>query len=321
MDHDLKNIAAFDDDISDIDTDYPQRSVSMMIGGPPGGGIDILARRLSVAMAAVLGQRVAIDYRLGASGNLAAMAVAQAKPDGYTILLGTRSATLHRTMYPHLQYDFKRDLTPVAMVARMPVGIVIGHRLAARTLREVIQIARDNPGRLNAATLGVGTTNHLVSVLLQDAAGIRFQHIPYMEMSRALTDVVSGKMDLLFTQLAGGISHMNAGSLRAVAVTSNGRVSSLPDVPTIAEEGFPEISADDWFVLLAPRDTHPAVIAKLNLVVSQLFADEELHEAMTTMGYVLPSSPYTPDGLRRALASDNARWTSVLRNYQVNGFQ
>ncbi|WP_233236905.1 tripartite tricarboxylate transporter substrate binding protein [Bordetella sp. LUAb4] len=309
------------DTFSDCVIEYPQRSISLVIGGPPGGGTDMLARRVCERISVLLGQRVRIEYRLGASGNLAAMAVAQAKPDGYTILLGTRSATLHRKMYPHLAYDFGHDLTPIAMLARVPVGIVMGHHVLASNLRDVIRMARENPNRFSAATLGVGTTDHLVSVLLRNAARIQWQHVPYMEMSRALKDVVGGRVDLLFAQLAGGVSHLNAGSVRGLAVTSTSRVADFPDIPTIAEVGFPQASADDWFVALAPSATPSDVLAKLNDAFNQALEDQTLRWCLGRMGYLLPSSKNTAVSVKAHLADDNTRWTSVIQDNQISGFQ
>ncbi|WP_233236906.1 tripartite tricarboxylate transporter substrate binding protein [Bordetella sp. LUAb4] len=299
--------------------EYPRKPITLIIGGPPGAGTDILTRRVAERLEPILGQRVVIEYRLGASGNLAAMAVAHAEPDGHTLLIGTRSSTLHKTMYPHLKYDFVQDLTPVAMVARMPIGILMGNHVPAKNIADFVRMARAEPGRFSAATLGVGTSDHLVSVLLRDAAEIQWQHVPYVEVSRALTDVVGGRVDLLITQLSGGMAYINAGELRALAVSSAARVAALPGVPTVAEEGYPQVSADEWFAAIAPAKTPPDIIKKLNHAFNQALTDKTLREEVATMGYVLSSSDNTPDMLRPFLAEDKLRWTKVLRDHQIYG--
>jgi len=300
---------------------YPDRHLTLIIGGPPGGGTDILARKFSDRISTLLGQRVVIEYRLGASGNLAAMAVAQAKPDGYSILFGTRSSTLHKTMYPALEYDFFRDLAPVAMMARMPIGILVGNHVGANNLRDMIRLSKGRPDRISVAVLGVGTTSHLTSVLLQEAAGIRLQHVPYTELSRAITDVIGGRVDLLITQLSGAMSHVTAGTLRALAVTSAERVATLPGVPTIAEAGFPQVSADEWFAAFVPTGTPPAIVAKLNHAINEVLTDHALREDVAKMGYVLPLSGNTPKTLEKFLTDDNMRWTKVLQDHQIAGGQ
>ncbi len=224
-------------------------------------------------------------------------------------------------MYRHLEYDFEQDLVPVAMVARIPVGIVVGKNCKAQCLHQLIQLAKTNPGRLSAATLGVGTTSHIVSVLLQDAAGIQLQHIPYMEVSRALKDVVGGRVDLLFTQLSGGISHMNAGSVQALAVTSPHASANLPVVPTVAEEGLAEVNADDWFIAMAPSNTPSDIIAILNDAINQALTDQNLRDDLTELGYVLSWFADTPDGLQDFLTEENMLWTQVLKDHRVIGFQ
>jgi len=300
---------------------YPQRPVTLIIGGPQGAGTDILVRRLSEQLSALLGQRVIIEYRLGASGNLAAMAVAQAEPDGYTILMATRSPMLHKAIYPHLQYDFARDLTPVAMIGSLPIGILVGNHVGAANFCEFVRLAKETPGRFSVATLGVGTTDHLVSVLIQATTGIQLQHVPYMEVSRALKDVVGGRVDLLFTQLSGGISHMNAGSVQALAVTSPHASANLPVVPTVAEAGLAEVNVDDWFVAMAPSHTPSDIIATLNDAVNQALTDQDLRDDLTKLGYVLPWFADTPDGLQDFLTEENMVWTQVLKDHRVIGFQ
>ncbi|WP_233233440.1 tripartite tricarboxylate transporter substrate binding protein [Bordetella sp. LUAb4] len=267
---------------------YPLRPLTLVLGAAPGGGADILARTLVADIAEDLGQPVAIDYQPGASGNIGAARVARARSDGYTMLLSTRSATLHKTMYPYMDYDFARDLKPVGMVATMPIVVIMGNHVAAGDLLDAIELARFSPGRYVCASVGVGTTNHVLSEILQASAGMRFQHIPYQSSAAALNDVIAGLVDFLFTPLSAALPHIKSGRVCAVAVTSQLRIAEIPHVPTIEEVGFSEAGADDWYAVMVPTGTPPRVIGRLNRSLNTVLARAEVRSRLARLGYMAP---------------------------------
>jgi len=271
-----------------VEACYPMRPLTLVLGAAPGGGADILARELVADIAEDLGQPVNIDYQPGASGNIGAARVARARSDGYTMLLSTRSATLHKTMYPYMDYDFARDLKPVGMVATMPIVVIMGNHVAAGDLLDAIELARFSPGRYVCASVGVGTTNHVLSEILQASAGMRFQHIPYQSSAAALNDVIAGLVDFLFTPLSAALPHIKSGRVCAVAVTSQLRIAEIPDVPTIEEVGFSEAGADDWYAVMVPTGTPPRVIGRLNRSLNTVLARAEVRSRLARLGYMAP---------------------------------
>lgn len=271
-----------------LDAGYPVRPITLVLGAAPGGGADILARTLIEDIARELGQAITIDYQPGASGNIGAARVASAKCDGYTVLLSTRAPTLHKRMYPRMDYDFARDLRPVAMLATMPVAVIMGNHVAANSLADAIALTRFSPGRYVCASVGMGTTNHVLSEILKASAGMRSLHIPYQSSVAALNDVVAGLIDFFFTPLSAALPYIKAGRVRAMAVTSRLRVAEISDVPTIEEAGFAEAGADDWYALLVPTGTPSSVIARLNRCVNHILIDESVRARLARLGYMAP---------------------------------
>ncbi|MFC4278388.1 Bug family tripartite tricarboxylate transporter substrate binding protein [Achromobacter aloeverae] len=270
------------------EANYPTRPITLVLGAAPGSGADILARALLPDIAAEVGQRLAIDYQPGASGNIGAARVARARPDGHTVLLSTRSASLHKVMYPYMDYDFARDLKPIAMVATMPIVVVMGNHVAANDMLDAMELARFNPGRYVCASVGVGTTNHVLCEILQASAGMRMQHIPYQSSAAALNDVVAGLVDFLFTPLSAALPHIKSRRVCAVAVTSQLRIDEIPDVPTIEEIGFSEAGADDWYALMAPTGTAPRIVARLNRALNAVLANRDVRQRLARLGYMAP---------------------------------
>ncbi|ALM84455.1 tripartite tricarboxylate transporter substrate binding protein [Bordetella sp. N] len=301
--------------------DYPQRPITLIIGTAPGGGTDILARRIAAHMTADLGQKVIVDYRPGASGNIAALAVARSEADGYTIFLSTRAATLHKTMYPHINYDYAQDLAPVALAAKMPLVILMGNHVEAATLPDAISLSKAHPGKFSLATIGVGTTNYLLSRILQETAGVEWIHVPYQSAPVALRDVIAGRVDFLCLPLSSALAHIHAGSVHALAVMSQERVAEVPDLPTIQQLGYGEASADDWFAIMAPARTPEQVIARLNRSVNRALAAQGEREQLSRLGFVAPTSAEDPSALATLIAEDTRKWTAILAAWQIKGLQ
>jgi tripartite-type tricarboxylate transporter receptor subunit TctC len=295
----------------------PQRPVTLVIGYPPGGGTDILARLLAKYMEQELGQRMIVDYRPGAASNIGAQAVARATPDGYTVYLGGRPNTIHKTMYGHLKYDFSRDLVPVGLVATMPYVIVTGKHAPVATVQDLIALAKAYPAALTCASPGVGTSDHLLCEMLQQETGIQMVHVPYRGSAPALADVIAGRVDMHIASLPSALPHIAAGNLRAIAVMSRLRVPSVPHIPTIGESGLPGFDVESWYGLMAPAGTPPDAVARLNRSINAVLANRDLQEALIQLAYVAPLQPNTPESLRELIDEETERWTAILQQRNI----
>ncbi|ANN70984.1 Bug family tripartite tricarboxylate transporter substrate binding protein [Bordetella bronchialis] len=296
----------------DAQSAYPQRPLTLVLGYPPGGNNDFLGRLLARHMEGHLGQKVIIDYRPGAASNIGAEAAARATPDGYTLYLGGRPNTIHKVIYPDFKYDFARDLAPVGLVATTTYVMVVDNAAPIANVQDFIALAKAYPGGLTCASGGTGTTDHLLCELLQRDARIALVHVPYRGSAGAFNDVMGGRVDMYITPLACALPHIRAGKLRAIAVMSNARASALPQVPTIAETGFPRLALGAWYALMVPAGTPPPVVARLNRAINNALADPALQQAMTHHEYGLPGAPNTPESLGRLITEETERWTTIL---------
>jgi tripartite-type tricarboxylate transporter receptor subunit TctC len=305
---------------SDHETVYPQRPVTLVIGFPAGGSADALARLLARSMAEALGQKMIVQYKPGASSNIGAEYVARAAPDGYTIFLGGRPNTIHKTMYATMKYDFVRDLVPVGLVARVPFVMVTGTHTPIVTVQDVVRLARTYPGVLSCASAGMGTTAHLLCELLQQETNVDMQHVPYNGGAPALADVMGGRIDIYIATVAEALSHIQAGRLRPVVAMSTVRIPAMPHVPTLDEAGVPELSGfelEDWGGLLAPAGTPPHVVAKLNQSINAALVDPALQDAMAQLAFATPRQPNTPTVFRELIAEEADRWNGILRTRNI----
>lgn len=250
---------------------YPDRPITFVVPSAPGGTTDFTARLVADQLAIALGQPVIVDNRAGAAGNIGNQAVARAKPDGYTLLVAYSG---YQVGNPHLfkkaGWDPIKDFEPVAMMTRAPQVVVIRAGLPFRTMQDLIAYAKANPGKLNCASSGNGSIQHIAAELLQQQTGTSLTHVPYKGASPAVQDMLGGNVDVFITTPASVISQIKAGKLKALAVTGNARLSSLPDVPTVAEAGLPQFKLDSWFALYAPAGTPPDIVQALNQAVSRI---------------------------------------------------
>ncbi|ANN65902.1 Bug family tripartite tricarboxylate transporter substrate binding protein [Bordetella bronchialis] len=297
---------------ADTETTYPQRQITLVIGFPPGGGAEALARLLAKHMSDELEQSVIVDFRPGAAGNIAARGVARAQADGYTIYLGSRPNTIHKTMYPGLDYDFSRDLIPIGLAATMPYIITVGKDTPLATVQDIVALAKAYPGAPTCASAGVGTSDHLLCALFQQETGTDIAHVPYRGGLQAFTDVIGGRVDMRFAPLPAALPHIVAGNVRPIAVMSRSRVPALPHTPTIAEAGLPNLALDSWYGLMAPAGTPPQVIARLNQSMNTVLATQEMQEALLHQAYI-PPPPDTSAAFGALIAEETVRWTEVLR--------
>ncbi len=295
---------------------FPTRPVRMIVGFPPGGPNDIVARTVSDKLGAVLGQPVIVDNRPGAGGNIGSDATAKAAPDGYTLLLGsTGPQAINPVLYANLPYDVLRDLAPVSLVAIVPNALVVNPQVPATTVSELIAYAKKRPEGLRYGSGGNGTTLHLSAELFKSMAKIDMLHVPYKGTAPAISDLVGGQTDLMFAAVSSVLPLVKAGKLRMIALTTSRRTPSLPDVPTIAESGLPGYEVAPWYGVFTTGGTPPAVVQRLNDAVREVVALPAVQEALDKQG----SEPATntPEAFRTLLKAEIDKWARVVKEGNI----
>jgi tripartite-type tricarboxylate transporter receptor subunit TctC len=289
---------------------YPNRPVTIVVPFSPGTGIDILARTLGERFNAQWGVPVVVENRPGASGNIGAEAAAHAAPDGYTLLMTATSFATNVALAKRLPYDPQESFAPVALVATGTLALVVAPSSPARTIREFVDLVRVKPGALNYASTGNGTVQHLTMELLKQALGIDLVHIPYKANAGAITDVAGGHVEAMITPVhtAGPLVKQNR--LRMLAVLSAERSPVFPSVPTLKEEGFPDLEVEVWYAMLAPMGTPQPVVARLNSEVQEILANNEVRDALAKQG--LSPVGGSTERLAELLRTELARWPRVV---------
>jgi tripartite-type tricarboxylate transporter receptor subunit TctC len=291
---------------------WPSKPIKVIVPFPPGGGTDIIARETTQKVAAATGWTFVIDNKPGAGGNLGVDAVAKAPADGYTIVLGqTSNIAINPSLYTKLPYDPQKDLAPIVLIANAPLVMVTGTGTPLKTLADAVNAAKAKPGQVNFASPGNGTVAHLTEEMFQKAAGIKTQHVPYKGANQALTDVISGNVELYMSSVPTLLGHIKQGKLRALAVTSAKRVDDLPNVPTINESGYKGFDAVTWFGLLAPAATPKDVIAKLNAEFNKALKLPELGKRLGDEGADIAGG--TPEEFAALIKGDIPRWGKVVK--------
>ena len=290
--------------------DYPTKPVKWVVAYPPGGTTDILARIVGQALSERLGQQFVIDNRPGAGNNIGTEQVVNSPPDGYTILLVNPANGINATLYKKLPFNFLRDIAPVAGITRVPNVMEINPNFPAKTVAEFIAYGKANPGKINMASSGNGTSVHLSGELFMAMTGIKMTHVPYRGANPALTDLIAGTVDVLFDNLPSSIEFIRGGKLRALAVTTDKRNAALPDVPTVADT-VPGYEASAWFGIGAPKNTPPEVIAKLNKAVNDVLADPKMKAKLADLGGIPMAG--TPADFGKVMADETAKWEKVVK--------
>jgi tripartite-type tricarboxylate transporter receptor subunit TctC len=282
-----------------------------VIAFPPGGPTDFVGRLVTDKMSAALGQRVYIENKPGAAGTVGADNVAKADPDGYSLFLTTSGAV---AVAPHIMasvpYDPLRDFAPVALVTKVTEVLVVTPKLGIKTVKELIALAKDKPGAVAFASTGIGSPPHLAQELLDVSAGVQFLHVPYRGAAPALTDLLGGQVQVLAADLPVLIAQIQAGTLIPIGAAADKRDALLPDVPTLAEQGYPNTEASNWYALLAPAKTPPALIAKLNKAVGDALNDPEVHDKLVKAGATPVGG--TPEALGAFMKSEYEKWGKVV---------
>jgi tripartite-type tricarboxylate transporter receptor subunit TctC len=291
---------------------WPAKPIRIVVPFPPGGGTDIIARESAQKVAAATGWTFVIDNKPGAGGNLGVDAVAKSPADGYTLVLGqTSNLAINPTLYAKMPYDSQKDLAPIVLVANAPLVMVTAMTTPHKTLADAVSAARAKPGVLNFASPGNGTVAHLTSELFQKAAGVKTQHVPYKGAAQAMTDVISGTVDLYMSSVPTLLGQIKQGKLRPLAVTSANRVDDLPNVPTINESGYKGFDAVTWFGLLAPAGTPKDVVAKLNAEFNKALQQPDLRKKLGDEG--ADAAGGTPEQFAALIKDEIPRWGKVVK--------
>jgi tripartite-type tricarboxylate transporter receptor subunit TctC len=289
---------------------YPSRPVRLISGFAPAGGNDIIARLIGQWLTERLGQTFVIENRPGAGTNIAAELVIKSPPDGYTLFVTNPSNAINATLYEKLNFDFMRDMLPVASISQAPAVFSINSSVPAKTVTEFIAYAKANPGRINMGSAGIGSTSHLAGELFKLMAGVNLIHVPYRGNAPALTDLMAGQIEVLFPSLGSSIEYVKAGKLRALAVTGDTRSGALPDVRTVAET-LPGYQAASFYGIGAPRNTPAEIVEVLNQAVNAGLVDPKLNARLAELGYVpLPGSPAA---FGKLIADETEKWGEVIR--------
>ncbi len=293
-------------------TAYPARPVRLVVPFPAGGTTDILARAVGQKLSEAWEQPVIVDNRPGAAGNIGSELVARSAPDGYTLLMGTVGThAINASLYAKMPYDNVKDFVPVILVAGVPNVLVVNPALPANSVQELIAYAKANPGKLNFASSGSGTSIHLSGELFKTMTGVQMTHVPYKGSAPALQDLAGGQVQLMFDNLPSALALIKAGKLRALAVTSTTRAAAIPDVPTVAESGLPGFEASSWFGILAPAGTPAPIVAKINADVAKWLASAEGKEKLLSQG--ANAAGGTPEDFAKHIQAETVKWAKVVK--------
>ncbi|MGE4239414.1 Bug family tripartite tricarboxylate transporter substrate binding protein [Ramlibacter sp.] len=291
---------------------FPEKAVRFIVPFPPGGGNDILARALQPKLAEALGQPVLIDNRASAGGNLGTDLAAKSPPDGYTIVIASNQVTMNPYLHAKLPFDIDKDLVPVAQAASVPMVLVVHPSVQANNVREFIALAKSSPGKLNHATPGGGTPQHIAFEVLNHAAGINVTHVPYKGTGPAIADLLGGQVQSAIATLASVDPHIKAGKLRALGVTTPKRSSAAPNIPTIAESGLPGFEVPLWYSILAPAGTPRDVLNRLSGDIAKTLQSPDVRDRLVAQGFDVQY--LNPDQMAALMKSDMARWQKTFKD-------
>ena len=295
---------------------WPDKPVTIVVPFPPGGGTDTGARIVGQKLSVKWGQPVTIDNKGGAAGQVGADFVAKAKPDGYTLLMGNvGTQAINPALYKKLPYDPDKAFAPLSLVAELPLAMMINPSVAAKSDKEFIALAKSQPGKLNYSSSGAGGGPHLAAELFKDATGTFIVHVPYRGGGPAITDLLAGNVQLSFMTVLEASGHIKAGKLRALAVTSEQRVSALPDVPTLAEGSIPGFNAISWIGLLAPAGTPTALVEKISADIRDVVELPEVKNRLIDLGGIPKAT--SPADFSKLIDTDRKRYTAVIKDRAI----
>jgi len=282
-----------------------------------GGSTDVLARGLAEQLRRDLGQAVLVENKPGANTAVGAQITATAAPDGYTLLICTGSTVVTNPMlYPKLAYDPGRDLAPISLIAGTPLVVAVNPKLAVYSLADLIGLAKAQPGRLNYASTGAGSMVHLATLFLEASAGIDMTHIPYNGSSQAIIATIAGDVQIIVDSIGSSLPQIKAGKLRAIAVTTRERLKVLPEVPTVAESGFPSFDVSAWYGIMAPAKTPPEIITRIHSTISKVLVDKAFREQFEALGLMVPV-PIGIQAYREYIRAESEKWGPIIKAKKI----
>jgi tripartite-type tricarboxylate transporter receptor subunit TctC len=291
---------------------FPSRSVRLIVPNPPGGSNDAAAREVAQALSEIWQQPVVVENRAGAGGNIGVQAAAKAAPDGYTYLLSSPGPiTINPSLYKKLPFDPEKDFVPIALVATVPIVLMVSTKTPAKSVGELIRLAKEEDGRMNFASSGIGSTHHLAAELFKKMTNVNLKHVPYRGAAPAMNDLIAGHVPILFDNLSTVIPQVQAGNVRALAVATVKRLESLPDVPTFAEAGVPGFEASSWFGMLAPAGTPPDIVNKVVADVRKALSRPDVQKSFETTG-AQPGAVFGQD-FGKFLKNETENWADVIK--------
>ena len=290
---------------------FPNQSIRMVVPYPPGGPTDITARVVAAEMMKTLGQNVVIDNRPGASGMIGSEMVTKAAPDGYTLLANASIHVINPSVYPDMRFDAIKDFTPITQLAQVPLVLVVPANSPIKSVKDLVEYAKANPGKVNFGSAGSASAQHLAGESFKIAAGIHMQHIPYKGSAPALTDLAGGQLQLMFDSMPSATPMINSGKLRAIAVTTATRAKARPDLPTIAESGFPGFDISTWYAYWAPKGTPSDIVEKLSAAAAQALKNPEVIAKYEAMGAEPVGS--TPAQFATYVESEAKKWNDIVK--------
>jgi len=296
---------------------FPERPVTLVVPFPPGGPTDAMARRLADGLKDQLGQTVVVENRSGAGGNIGAEYVANARPDGYTILFGTSGPlAINVSLYKNQQYDPQKSFAPIIRIGHLPNILTVHPSVPVHNVQELIAYAKKNPDKLSYASSGNGASSHLAGILFNKMAGTQILHVPYKGTGPALNDLLGGQVSMSFTDILTALPHVQAGSLRAIGLASAERSDALPDLPTIAEQGLPGYDVSVFFGIVAPRGTPADVVARLNQAFVDTLAQPAVKQALHAQG-IVEADDKTPQGQASFIDAQVPKWRGIIQEAHV----
>ncbi|MBK6393279.1 MAG: tripartite tricarboxylate transporter substrate binding protein [Betaproteobacteria bacterium] len=295
--------------------DWPSKPIRMIVPYPPGGGTDVVARIVNEKLSPELGQTIVVDNKGGAGGSVGTELAAKAPSDGYTVLMTLSSHTINPKLYTKLAYDVERDFIPVSLAAMIPQIVVANPSVPAGNIQELVALLKANPGKFNYASVGIGSPGHIAGELFKLKTGVQMTHVPYKGGGPAVTDTIGGQVQLLFVSMPAAWQHVKSGRLKALAVTSAKRSIAAPDLPTIAEQGVPEVVVDSWYGLLVPAKTPAPVVAKLNAAMVKVLQTPEVREKLLAQGAEAASS--SSADFEALIRDELKKWDYVIREAKI----
>jgi tripartite-type tricarboxylate transporter receptor subunit TctC len=294
---------------------YPERPIRLIVPFAPGGTSDLLGRVVGAKLAEALGQTVVVDNRGGAGGSLGAALAAQSPADGYTLLVPHVGLAFNETLYPRRTYNAVRDFAPVSRLGETPNSVVVNNNFPVKSVKDLIALARKQPGKINYGSAGIGSAAHLAMALLEHAAGVSFNHVPYKGGGPSMIATTAGEVDFSMPAFPTSVPHIKAGRMRIIAVTGAAREPTMPDVPTVAESGVPGYEFGIWFAMFAPAATPRAIVTRLNQEIVKALSTAEMRDQLFKVGVNAASS--TPEELGRLLKADVQKWAKIIKDARI----